>query len=117
MKRVCVSFSIATTVNGPAFSCEPLPACVLHWSGNSPLQFVAASERHQGLGQWLAASRSAQRAVQSCPERVGHRPLLPTWLPAPFLLRTRHWPRSRHVHAPGRPNTYFADTRGKIAIL
>jgi hypothetical protein len=25
MKRVCASFSIATTVNGPAFSCEPLP--------------------------------------------------------------------------------------------
>src|SRR5713101_5250087 len=26
MKLVCAPFSIATTVNGPAFSCEPLPA-------------------------------------------------------------------------------------------
>ena len=26
MKLACASFSIATTVNGPAFSCEPLPA-------------------------------------------------------------------------------------------
>ena len=29
---VCASFSIATTVNGPAFSCEPLPTGNTEWT-------------------------------------------------------------------------------------